>query len=252
MSSFNFIQVSVPLLNLFKGDSTLALFFSYCLNKCQWIGDKDNWVWHTAKQFEEELCLTRTKTDTCKRKLKKFDFWESKVKKMKNSNLEVAVFHFRIDEKKLQEALNKIECKRKKTRQDNLIFPEIKEELEVIKEDFEEKKEKAEIDIQSVPIGVNFELWNEWLDYYKKQKKLKEINQKTIRLWFKCLKDARDKGIPPNDVINRTIANNWQGLKWGLSDSLDDKNRETKQLSVNFYENNNRKFIADFSDKSDC
>jgi phage replication O-like protein O len=73
--------------------------------------------------------------------------------------------------------------------------------------------ESVKFDPYSIPVPewLNQQAWYEWIEYRKETKKPIKT-EKTVTKAFGVLKECLDNGHDPVDVINRSIANGYQGL----------------------------------------
>ena len=61
-----------------------------------------------------------------------------------------------------------------------------------------------------MPDGVKIERWGEWIAYRRKRKLT--TTEPTMRKQLEFLTKCQTRGQPPDDVIEASIANGWQGL----------------------------------------
>lgn len=73
--------------------------------------------------------------------------------------------------------------------------------------------ESVKFDPYSIPVPewLNQQAWYEWIEYRKETKKPIKT-ERTVTKAFGVLKDCFDSGHDPVDIINRSIANGYQGL----------------------------------------
>ncbi|EJD6541509.1 helix-turn-helix domain-containing protein [Providencia rettgeri] len=74
-------------------------------------------------------------------------------------------------------------------------------------------KHKAGFDVKNEPIPdwLNRDTWMSWIEYRKDMKKAIKTKQ-TFNLQIKFLAECFEEGHSPDEVINQSIANGWQGL----------------------------------------
>jgi phage replication O-like protein O len=70
------------------------------------------------------------------------------------------------------------------------------------------KFEPSQVDI---PEWLNRDTWCSWVTYRKDIKKPIKSAQ-TVTMAIKMLEKCRDRGFPPEEIINQSIASGWQGL----------------------------------------
>nr|WP_282557199.1 helix-turn-helix domain-containing protein [Providencia heimbachae] len=75
----------------------------------------------------------------------------------------------------------------------------------------EPKKGGFDIKNEPIPDWLNRDVWNNWVEYRKDMKKAIRTKQ-TFNLQIKFLAECFEEGHSPDDVINQSIANGWQGL----------------------------------------
>jgi len=74
----------------------------------------------------------------------------------------------------------------------------------------ESNKENIKKDIYILPDFIDKELWDAFLEMRRKIKK--PVFEKARELWIKDLEKLKATGDDPNEVLRRSIKNNWQGL----------------------------------------
>jgi phage replication O-like protein O len=72
------------------------------------------------------------------------------------------------------------------------------------------KKEKQNQEAVEIPSWLNKEIWNNFIEHRKALKK--PMTPQAIKLAFKKLEEFKNQGYNPEDVINQSILNGWQGL----------------------------------------
>ncbi|MFS1583907.1 MAG: replication protein [Candidatus Arsenophonus phytopathogenicus] len=75
----------------------------------------------------------------------------------------------------------------------------------------EPKKDKFDISQEPIPHWLNKSVWQDWLDYRKGLKKPIKTRQ-TFNGQIKLLTECHEFGYSPEEVLNRSITNGWQGL----------------------------------------
>lgn len=75
------------------------------------------------------------------------------------------------------------------------------------------KPKKGGFDVKNEPIPdwLNRDTWMSWIEYRKDMKKAIKTKQ-TFNLQIKFLAECFEEGHSPDEVINQSIANGWQGL----------------------------------------
>ncbi|MFS1538035.1 MAG: hypothetical protein ACL7BU_04375 [Candidatus Phlomobacter fragariae] len=201
---------------------------------------KKAWFYKTRTEIEDETGLTRTEQETARKRLVKIGVLEEKLMSTP------AKMHFRINDIVLQEALNKV-CTDEHRETDNdtvsknvSLAPTSMQDFcqqagkvvhqlvganpaNIINRDYTEitidpsiisltKKSKV-FDPNSVelPSWLSKSIWNSWWQYRKEiNKPIK--SQMTVNQTIKLLVRCRERGHQPEDIINTSIANGWQGL----------------------------------------
>ncbi|MCW2256245.1 hypothetical protein M2263_002336 [Providencia alcalifaciens] len=75
----------------------------------------------------------------------------------------------------------------------------------------EPKKGGFDAKNEPIPEWLNQNTWVSWIDYRKDSKKAIKTKQ-TFNLQIKFLAECFEEGFSPEEVINQSIANGWQGL----------------------------------------
>ena len=75
----------------------------------------------------------------------------------------------------------------------------------------EPKKGAFDAKNEPIPDWLNQTTWVSWIDYRKDSKKAIKTKQ-TFNLQIKFLAECFEEGYSPEEVINQSIANGWQGL----------------------------------------
>ncbi|MEQ5111209.1 helix-turn-helix domain-containing protein [Providencia vermicola] len=75
----------------------------------------------------------------------------------------------------------------------------------------EPKKEGFDVKNEPIPDWLNRDTWMSWIEYRKDMKKAIKTKQ-TFNLQIKFLAECFEEGHSPDEVINQSIANGWQGL----------------------------------------
>ena len=80
-----------PILAQITGDVLAGLMLSQALYWSKRTKDPNGWFYKTQKEWTEETCMTRSNLDTARKVLRKFSFWEEKLRGVP------ATLHYRID-----------------------------------------------------------------------------------------------------------------------------------------------------------
>ncbi|MHB7670886.1 helix-turn-helix domain-containing protein [Providencia stuartii] len=75
----------------------------------------------------------------------------------------------------------------------------------------EPKKKGFDAKKESIPDWLDREIWFNWIDYRNEIKKPFKT-KKTFELQVKFLLECLEEGYSPEEIINQSIANGWQGL----------------------------------------
>lgn len=75
----------------------------------------------------------------------------------------------------------------------------------------EPKKKGFDAKKESIPDWLDREIWFNWIDYRNEIKKPFKT-KKTFELQVKFLLECLDEGYSPEEIINQSITNGWQGL----------------------------------------
>lgn len=75
----------------------------------------------------------------------------------------------------------------------------------------EPKKKGFDAKKESIPDWLDREIWFNWIDYRNEIKKPFKT-KKTFELQVKFLLECLEGGYSPEEIINQSIANGWQGL----------------------------------------
>lgn len=75
----------------------------------------------------------------------------------------------------------------------------------------EPKKKGFDAKKESIPDWLDREIWFNWIDYRNEIKKPFKT-KKTFELQVKFLLECLGEGYSPEEIINQSIANGWQGL----------------------------------------
>ncbi|WP_410454599.1 hypothetical protein [Providencia stuartii] len=75
----------------------------------------------------------------------------------------------------------------------------------------EPKKKGFDAKKESIPDWLDREIWFNWIDYRNEIKKPLKT-KKTFELQVKFLLQCLEEGYSPEEIINQSITNGWQGL----------------------------------------
>lgn len=206
------------------GGLTSAIIFSQIF----YWQDKANselGVYKTRDEFEEETGLTHHEQRTAIKKLASIGVLIVTEKRLEHKT------YYRIDEDKLNQILDDLVNSKKRSSPDtesvrpelhnvdigsytksSSFDQEITTKITTIDPPIIPQKSKS-FDSSSIelPGWLLNSVWDDWVQYRKEINK--PIKSKmTVNRAIKLLEKCRDNGHSPEDIINASIANGWQGL----------------------------------------
>ena len=90
----------------------------------------------------------------------------------------------------------------------NVMYPQ--NENPTVKDSLTVQKPKQEVQIEIIPNCIDISKWEEWKNY-KKEKKQK-LTKSTAEKQLQNLQKWHLEGQDPNEIIDKSISNGWQGL----------------------------------------
>lgn len=93
----------------------------------------------------------------------------------------------------------------------SLIVPKNGSQNQSLETNNESKKKGFDAKKESIPDWLDREIWFNWIDYRNEIKKPLKT-KKTFELQVKFLLQCLEEGYSPEEIINQSITNGWQGL----------------------------------------